>query len=460
MSNSLKKHFLDFRRIRIEYLIFLSAYALSALSSPMPAVVSPWIIAVGAGLLVGSLLILKAAVGSGMAESLNAKTTIALFCILLFGPLYFGISAGNKFEHILRDVIPLFFLFSTAILFLYSITTGHQKNIIRLGALVVIAVGLVRSFDFLISAYSRFGSLSVVGANMKGGLLAHMELEQSGSINTPTSPEQVPQDILPSGHVPQDILPSGHVPLDILGMYDPAVLFSCIFLCSIGLILIIRSWRDSVAGLGCLGVGLLVGYELAMLGLRSYMLVILVSMLIVLWSQLHEEGFYKRLLPLGAILFLIFFNQIYDSVQLMFIKQLAVGSNAKLAEWSAVFSTLQTDIGKILFGIGWGGTFQSPISDNARFTHSLFSFYILKSGIVGLIVFASLLASLVYKIVSTKVSDSLSRVERRVMLVSCISPLVIGILFEPSYKMLSYGVILGLLCLTLLPVTRVSSPNN
>lgn len=440
----MKLYFADFKYIRIEYWIFFSAYILSAFSSPMPAIVSPWIIAVGTGLLVGSLLILKTAFDAGMTRSLNGKISVALFCYLLLGPLYIGISEGNLSENILRDVIPLFFLLSTSILFLYAINTNHQKYILRIGVIGVVVVGLVRAFDFLISAYSQFGSLSVIGANMRGGLISHMELNQSGAINASST----------LGHAPPNILPSGYVPLDILGMYDPAVLFSCIFLCSMGLVLIVRSWRDSITGLACLGVGLLVGYELAMLGLRSYMFAIFVSMLLVIWSLIHEEGLYKRLLPLGAVLALIFIHPIYDSVQLMIVKQLAVGSNAKLAEWSAVLSTLQTDLGSTLFGIGWGGTFHSPISDKARFTHSLLSFYLLKSGIVGLIVLVGLLVNLVYKILSTNVSSQVSRIEQRIMLVACISSLAIGILFEPSYKMLSYGVILGLLCLTLLSASR------
>lgn len=440
MSNLIKLYFADFKSIQVGYWIFFSAYILSAFSSPMPAIVSPWITAVGTGLLVGSLLILKTAFGAGMAKSLDGRISVALFCYLLLGPLYIGISEGNLSENILRDIIPLFFLLSTSILFLYAINPNQQKYILRIGVVGVVVVGLVRAFDFLIGAYSKFGSLSVIGANMKGGLLSHMEQTQEVvTINAASAP----------AHSLTEILPSGHVPLDILGMYDPAVLFSCIFLCSFGLFLIVRSWRDSLVGLVSLGTGLLVGYELAMLGLRSYMLAIFVSLLLVIWSLFHEEGLYKRLLPLGAVLAVIFIHPIYDSVQLMVVKQLAVGSNAKLAEWSAVISTLQTNVESTFFGIGWGGTFHSPISDKARFTHSLLSFYLLKSGIVGLFVLVGLLANLVYKILRSNDSNQVSRIEQRIMLVACVSSLAIGILFEPSYKMLSYGVILGLLFLTL-----------
>lgn len=113
---------------------------------------------------------------------------------------------------------------------------------------------------------------------------------------------------------------------------------------------------------------------------------------------------------------------------------------------STVFFSLQTT----LFGIGWGGVLVNSIYSNepTRFTHSILSFYLLKTGVVGLGILLTIMGLWFARLQKTGNSKSFD-ISRLILLISCIPPLLIGMLFEPTYKMLSYSVTLALFTLAL-----------
>ena len=82
------------------------------------------------------------------------------------------------------------------------------------------------------------------------------------------------------------------------------------------------------------------------------------------------------------------------------------------------------------------------------YTHSILSFYLLKTGVIGLGALIAFVGLLIARTIEKGDKEPLS-VHRLILLVSCVPPLLIGVLFEPTYKMLSYGMVLALFALAL-----------
>ncbi|MCK6417615.1 MAG: hypothetical protein L6Q57_01585 [Alphaproteobacteria bacterium] len=115
------------------------------------------------------------------------------------------------------------------------------------------------------------------------------------------------------------------------------------------------------------------------------------------------------------------------------------GGNQRWAEIQAVWDALRDDPMNILFGLGWGGTFESPAVAGIRvnFTHSLLSSLLLKAGVTGLILGCLYLLSLLHALTKER--------KRQPVMVLCLwGPVVIDILLYASYKSLDFGLILVL----------------
>ena len=495
-SKVIRQAWEDILQVPTAYWIFLGAYSFIGFGSPMPSKITWLEIAIGAGLFIGGLLLTKGVI-SGMAQKLGKRTFI-LCCLLLVVPISIALFHGYAVKDISRDVIPLLFLLATPVMLAYSSKAVGRSGLRFLVTLALLVVGAVGAVTFWLSAVSYYGSLEKAGAAMRGGLSQYIQNANNTSQASQVSKEasqvskeasqvskevsqvskevsqvskevsqvskevsQVSKEVSQvsrssqaskevsqaSKEVSQD--GKGSSPIKILGMYDPAVFFSCLFLCSWGVVLIVRGWKYSLGGCILLGAGAVIGYELMMLGLRSYTFLLATVMLLIAGTQIKQRGFYYRLLPLAILMGVIFFPQIEGAIQLLWTKQLAVGTNGKSAEWLAVLSTISTDIWSLLFGIGWGGVVDNPIlAAPTRFTHSMLSFFLLKSGVVGLTMMLAVMASLF--IYGRSMGDSKTMpVSRLIILSSCLPPLLIGVFFEPTYKMLSYGVILALFVLVL-----------
>lgn len=435
LSNNVRSHWDAIRQLPFAYWIFLGAYSLIGFGSPMPSHITWLEILVGSGLFIGGLMLIRTALVD-MRQVWQSCVALTLGCLVLIVPASIAVFHDHVARDILRDVFPLLFLLGTPILFVVADRTSERGKLLRLIPLVILIVGIVEAVIFWLRAVEYCGSLGRFASIMQGGLLQFL---LNGSSN----------EIIQLG---KESIPT----IQILGMYDPAVFFSSIFLCSWGMVLVVRSFKDSILGIVFLGAGAFIGYELMVLGLRSYTFLLVLSLLVIASTLIKQSGLYKRLLPIVLILVLIFFSQIEATIQLLWIKQQAVGTNGKSAEWAAALSTISASPWTTLFGIGWGGTLDNPIlAAPTRFTHSMLSFFLLKSGIIGLTALFVILTSLVRQARSKSVFGIVP-VSRLIILASCFPPLLVGILFEPSYKMLSYGVILTL-CVLSLPSLKEKS---
>lgn len=226
--------------------------------------------------------------------------------------------------------------------------------------------------------------------------------------------------------------------------YDPSVCFASIFLP----IMAVHTWKGTnlfhwigsllmlIAGLASLG-SLMAVAQRAPLGLAvlSYFIYFLIG----------SRKSFKKIVLLLIILIsvsVLMREQLASTFDLLITKQEDYGMNGKNNEMIAVLHETSRSIYSLLFGIGWGGLFYDPTyNEEVSFTHSAITFFLLKGGIAGLLVFLSYLLWICRRILLQMTMSKLP------YSLSAIVPLTIGLIFQPTFKTLSYGMVLTFLCL-------------
>ncbi len=397
--------------------LLLIAYSLEAFASPMPETITWLEILMGSGLLMGGIALSGSAIQYVKQETF-AQWCMGLTALLFILPLSVGFVRGNTLHDTIRDVFPLAFLLLIPVLITYSVRSRELVATRTLLVLALVFVGIGTSVVFIFGILTLFGSTAKLVMVIQGGL-QHLQAAD-----------------------PALVIGSA-----FLKVYDPSVLFTAIFLSAWGGILVIRSWQMWFPGAILASLGALIAYEFMMLGLRAYTVFYVLSVLVVCLTQWKSRGLYIRLLPILLIASVFLWPTIEAIFQLLWIKQQVTGTNGKASEWLAVMTTLSVEPKTLLLGIGWGGTVNNPIlGESTRFTHSMLSFYFLKTGAIGVGLLLAIVGLLL------KQRESVSRAKHAdtaqlILQVSCLSPLLIGVLFEPTYKMLSYGVIFAVFIL-------------
>lgn len=411
--------------------LLLITYSLIAFGSPMPPKITWLEIVMGCGLLFSGIALAGLVIRESRQQSL-AKWCLGLTILLCLLPLPVGLIRGNALSNITRDIFPLLFLLVVPILLTYSVSSANRALMRTLITTALIFVGICCAVTVSVGEQKLFGSANQMISAMRGGfaqVLADRAVPVAGQASLEfDNPER----------------------MLFLKLYDPATLFASIFLSGWGVVLMARSWRECLPGMILAVMGALIAYEFMKLGLRAHAVLFVLSIATICLTQLRNRGLYIRLLPVIFVACVLLSSQIEAVLQLLWAKQQLVGSNGKLNEWLDVISTVFSSFQTALFGIGWGGVLVNSIYSNAptRFTHSILSFYLLKTGTIGLGVLLTIIGMLFARLQKAGVSGTFD-IPRLILLVSCIPPLIIGVLFEPTYKMLSYGVILALFALAL-----------
>jgi len=145
----------------------------------------------------------------------------------------------------------------------------------------------------------------------------------------------------------------------------------------------------------------------------------------------------------GALMYFCFHDYIHTSLNLMMEKTKAVGMNSRVAEFYAVIDEVKYKVSNILFGLGWGHTFYSPTVSEVKinFTHCMFSYFLLKTGVIGTIIYLlyiiSILKEIFYK------NKNLNFISY-----ACLAPLLIAMTLYTGYKYFDFGCLLLILILT------------
>ena len=228
---------------------------------------------------------------------------------------------------------------------------------------------------------------------------------------------------------------------------SPAVLFSAIFLCGVALKLFAE--RFSFRSL-CVSIVFILFAAICVFAMfegkqRAFIGCFVISELVILAFLMR--AYPKRVMIILAIMFAVFYNitaEIVPFLDVLLEKHRISGLNSRLEEFQAVMSLISEDLTSLLFGKGWGAGFASPAVAEVHvyYTHSLFSYVLLKGGIVGctlcLFYFFALIRHLLY------ISKG-----QIVLVLALIAPLLVSVLLYASYKSFDFGLVLLLVSLVI-----------
>lgn len=143
---------------------------------------------------------------------------------------------------------------------------------------------------------------------------------------------------------------------------------------------------------------------------------------------------------IALILFVPLAGIVQDLIHALVYKTSLHGFNARGQEWAAVWQQVSRSPLSLIFGGGWGATFESPAVADIRvnFTHGFFSTALLKTGIAGLCLSALYLLGIVQilaGIIKTK----------PVLGLALAGPFLIDTLLYASFKSLDFGLLLLLI---------------
>lgn len=223
----------------------------------------------------------------------------------------------------------------------------------------------------------------------------------------------------------------------------PTVVFAAVMLPGLAAYALMRGVRvrNNIAALALAALGLFpfaamaLTLQRASLGLAAGALVFLLVLALWRWPR-------RALAPLvlAAAALACLLPVVADVFSSLMEKQGSVGLNMRAQEAAAVFDAIAVSPWQGLFGLGWGATFESPAVGgmSVNYTHSLLTFYVLKTGLIGVLCLSGYLFRLAAGLVRNLPAVPLLAAALAV-------PLAVDTLLYASYKSLDFGLIL-LLC--------------
>jgi len=378
---------LSFKLCNVKTYAILFAVFLYSFSKPFPSTVSFLELSIFVFLVVFSA-------DGYLRVFLLARPIVSLaFCVTLFIPLFVGLYLGNKPHDVIRDLIPLFYFYLA-----FVAPNRNEENaliMIRYLPFFLVLCGLVYSLRELLPFYVNGGGRMLVTSDYF--------------------------------------------------IQSPAVLFSAAFLLS-------TFFRKFSSSEHLQSVLFLLLFLLPVMAFYKGVLrapLFLSILFPVLYYVYISNKKLIRLLCTSLLIFGFVFVQwgnLISALELFVLKQQNYGSNGKVDELLKVFEIVfsSSDLGAMLFGKGWGGVWYSPaVGLEVRYTHSLFTFMLLKMGLIGVVLFAFLLFS-----IASKLWKLLFKTDDPYILsiiFSVVPVLIVNIFLESAYKTLDFGVILLLL---------------
>ena len=367
-------------------------------------------------------LLLLVAVGAGRALSIGAGGwmlvadarawqivgTLALV-LLFWGPALIGVVAGASAPGIVRDALPLLFLFVP--LFLAGPAARSER------------AGGWRDGDSLAPALT-------VGLALVGLLFAGRFFLVSGA-----TPGEV------RALVPSDGL--------LYLANSPAVVFAAIAL-PLGAI---EHCLDNAPGrrlvkagsllAGLLGGALCLAALAATLQRAALAMVAMAVAIYVVRLMVVRPASRLPLFAGGVALWVAAGPLLVELTDLLILKTALVGFNQHGAEIAVAVDLARASVGQFLVGGGWGLLLETPAVPGYRvgYLHGLPLYMLVKTGALGVLVLFAYLGALA--------AQSAPRLWRRspALCLAVLAPLVIGLVIQPSFKYLGFGLILGLLVL-------------
>jgi len=324
------------------------------------------------------------------------ETTGAVtFVLLLWVPLVRGAGLGWEADDILRDVVPLGFLFLPALLLRPLEAQRHVAAAVLAAGLAV--AGVAFTVRWWADAQWGFGA---VGVRAMGDGLSYW-------LNSPT------------------------------------VLFAALGLPFAGF----AAWsRRTVTG-ALIGVVCAVAAALciaALAGAVHRVALVFVALafaaFVICWLRREPVLLAVMLLAVGAVVLAVP-GPVLGTVEQVIAKSRLVGANARPAEVMAVFEQVTRSPLALLVGDGWGALVANPAVGQWRvsYTHSFFSYMLLKTGFLGCFAMAAYLSHLM--------ASAVALARRPAWAVAVLPPVFIGLALHTSFKFLCFGLLLTLMVL-------------
>lgn len=320
-----------------------------------------------------------------------ARSGVMALGWLLCVPLLTGLIAGWSADDILRDVVPLLFLFAP-LAFVPSIREAGSRRLIRTALL---AAGFAFTVRWWQHAGWRIDAVGVIALDDGTAYLLNA----------------------------------------------PSVLFAAIGLPASGFGLMVRGgWQRILGGL-CLGLaGALCLVALAGAVHRLAFALALVALAVAALRETRGAPAGRLWLFSGGLVLAGAFGiQSWKAVALAIEKSRQVGLNARLDETIAVFDQCTRTFGTLLLGDGWGALIANPAVGGWRvsYTHSLPTYAAVKTGLFGLLALSWWLGSLAGPVRrALRASPSVA--------LAALAPLAIALTLHGSYKYLDTGLLLAL----------------
>lgn len=203
-----------------------------------------------------------------------------------------------------------------------------------------------------------------------------------------------------------------------------------------------------VAGVLCIAAQLGAAHRLAF-GL------IVVAALVALWTRRRRLLWLWPVLGLAAAVAMgLEGDRLLGALERIVEKTRLTGGNARLEEATAALSTAGETLGGALFGAGWGARLENPAVGGWRvaYTHTFATYVLFKAGVVGLAAGVAWLTTLFSPAVRLWRRDA-------AWAAAVAAPLIVAFTAHTSYKYLDTGVLLALLVLLAGEIeTKISDP--
>jgi len=187
---------------------------------------------------------------------------------------------------------------------------------------------------------------------------------------------------------------------------------------------------------------------------RAPIVLSFVTMLIVLWFVIPYKSRNKWQKRLSIIILIILFSfpimhllfpVVSNIFKLVIEKTQRVGiTNARITEIKAVINNI-TCLSKLFLGEGWGGLISNPIGGGAkwRFVHNMIFYFLFKTGFLGILLIVIYIGWILRPIKNIKFFLKKLDTSYAISFIALFPPLIVSGALEPSFKSLSFGVLLS-----------------
>ncbi len=368
------------------------------------------LLAVAVGPVRGAVIVAGGGLAAGARRGWATAGTLAL-AWLLWVPLLGGLAADWAPADIVRDVVPLLFLFLPLLLSdladpAAAPRAGQGSAAVRL-AYALAAAGVLLAARFFLITHVPVGSVR------------------------PT--------------VPSDGL--------LYLANAPAVLFAAILLPLLAWEKLERPSPSRVlASLALLAGGLVALAALATTLQRGKLAAAVLAFALYLGWRCRRDARVALALPALVLgLGLALGDRLGGLVELLALKSRLVGFNQHDAELFAAADLAGQSLGRALFGIGWGALIDSPAVPGmaVSYLHALPLYILVKAGLLGLVAIGAWLGGFVPVLVRLGARQP-------GLALAIAAPVLVGALIQPSFKYLDYGLLLALLMIAA-PSTRTEA---